>query len=117
MHPAHRYYYQWNPQRITNWAAKIGPDVKTVVAKVLSLASYPEQAYRSCVGIIGLAKKYGNTRTNNACKRAIYYKLWGYQAVKNILAKGLDSVKEEKVTQQELPLHENIRGAEYYKLT
>jgi hypothetical protein len=117
MHPAHRYYYQWNPKRITGWAAKIGPDVKEIVAKILSQASYPEQAYRSCVGIISLGKKYGNTRVNGACKRALYYKLYKYQAVKNILDKGLDSVEEEKPTQQVLPLHENIRGAGYYKLT
>ena len=117
MHPAHRYYYQWNPKRIISWAAKIGPDVKAVVARVLSSASYPEQAYRSCIGIISLGKKYGNTRVNNACKRALYYRLYKYKAIKNILDKGLDSVEEEKAAQQVLPLHENIRGAGYYKLT
>jgi len=117
MHPAHRYYYQWNPKRITRWAAKIGPDVREVVARVLNSKEYPEQAYRSCVGIISLAKKYGNVRTNNACKRALCYRLYKYRSIKNILDKGLDSVEEEKETQQALPLHENIRGSGYYKLT
>jgi transposase len=117
MHPSHRYYCQWNPKRIIGWAAKIGPDVKKVVAKTLSSASYPEQAYKSCVGIISLAKKYGNARTNNACKRALYYRLYKYRAIKNILEKGLDGVEEEREEQQTLPLHENIRGKEYYKLT
>jgi hypothetical protein len=69
------------------------------------------------VGIISLGKKYGNVRVNGACKRALYYKLYKYKAVKNILDKGLDSVEEEKETQQLLPLHENIRGSGYYKLT
>jgi transposase len=116
MHPAHRYYYQWNPKRITGWADRIGPDVKKVVAAILSSAPYPEQAYKSCVGIISLAKKYGNVRVNNACKRALYFKLYKYRAIKNILDKGLDSVEEEKIVQQKLPLHENIRGPEYYQL-
>ncbi len=116
MHPAHRYYYQWNPKRIISWAAKIGPDVKVVAAKILSQASYPEQAYRSCVGIISLGKKYGNLRVNNACKRALSYRLYKYKAVKNILDKGLEAIEEEKPIQQVLPLHENIRGAGYYKL-
>lgn len=117
MHPSHRYYCQWNPKRIIGWAAKIGPDVKRVVAKILGSASYPEQAYKSCVGIISLAKKYGNVRVNNACKRALYYRLYKYRAIKNILDKGLDSVEEEKTIQQTLPLHKNIRGSGYYKLT
>ena len=30
---SHRYYSQWNPKRIISWAAKVGPDVKTVVTK------------------------------------------------------------------------------------
>lgn len=42
MHPFHRYYSQWNPKRIISWAAKIGPDVKAVVAKVLGSREYPE---------------------------------------------------------------------------
>ncbi len=117
MHPSHKYYSQWNPKRIIGWAAKIGPDVKAVVAKVLGSKEYPEQAYRTCVGIISLAKKYGNIRVNNACKRALSFKLYKYKAVKNILDKGLDSVEEEEVSQQKLPLHKNIRGAGYYKLT
>jgi len=117
MHPSHKYYSQWNPKRIISWAAKIGPDVKAVVVKVLSSREYPEQAYRTCVGIISLAKKYGNIRVNNACKRALSFKLYKYKAVKNILDKGLDSVEEEKVLEQQLPLHKNIRGSGYYKLT
>lgn len=64
-----------------------------------------------------MAKKYGNIRVNNACKRALSYELYKYKAVKNILDKGLDSVEEEKAFEQKLPLHKNIRGAGYYKLT
>ena len=68
------------------------------------------------MGIISLAKKYGDTRVNNACKRALSYGLYKYKAVKNILDKGLDSAREEKAFEQELPMHENIRGSGYYKL-
>ena len=116
MHPSHRYYSQWNPKRIISWAAKIGPDVKAAVAKVLGSREYPEQAYRTCVGIISLAKKYGNIRVNNACKRALSFNLYKYKAIKNILDKGLDKIEEEKVFEQKLPLHKNIRGSGYYKL-
>ena len=117
MPSAHRYYAEWNPNRITSWAAKVGPNVKKLVACVLSGKKYPEQAYRTCIGIINLARKYGNKRVDKACSRALSFKLYQYRAVKNILDKGLDRIEEEKVYEQRLPLHENIRGAGYYKLT
>ncbi len=53
--------------------------------KLLESRDHPEQAYRSCLGLISLAKKYGNIRVNKACARALYYKLYKYKAIKNIL--------------------------------
>lgn len=52
-----------------------------------------------------------------ACRRAVSFELYKYGTVRNILAKGLDKVDEEKVCEKRLPLHANIRGKEYYKLT
>ena len=95
----------------------MGPHVRKLVSIVLSGRQYPEQTYRTCIGIIGLARKYGNSRVDMACKRAISFKLYRYKAVKNIFARGLDKVDEEKLFEKRLPLHTNIRGAEYYKLT
>ena len=117
MPSAHKYYAQWNPGRITGWAAKVGPNVKNIVSKILTSKKYPEQAYRVCIGIINLERKYGKARVDRACARALSYNLYKYKAVKNILDKGLDSIEEEKLYEQKLPLHENIRGASYYKLT
>ena len=31
---------------------------------------HPEQSYKSCLGVLHLTKKVGNTRLDNACKRA-----------------------------------------------
>ena len=116
MPPAHRYYAEWSPGRIIGWAAKVGPHVRKLVSIILSGKQYPEQAYRTCIGIINLARKFGERRTDMACKRALSFKLHNYRAVKNILDKGLDKVDEEKVCEQKLPFHKNIRGAKYYEL-
>lgn len=110
----HKYYLDWSPQRIGSWAAKVGPNVKDLTSSILDEQKYPEQGYRICLGIINLAKKYGNLRVNNACFKAIGYRLYSYKAVKNMLDEGLESTDEEKVSQQMLPIHENIRGAIYY---
>ncbi|MBM3703269.1 MAG: IS21 family transposase [Actinobacteria bacterium] len=115
MPSAHKFYAEWSPERITGWAAKIGDDVKEMTVKLLKSRDHPEQAYRSSIGIISLAKKYGNGRVNKACARALSYKLYKYKAVKNILEKGLDRIEEEPEEAQLLPIHSNIRGADYYK--
>ena len=117
MPSTHRYYAEWSPDRILRWAAKVGPNVKKLTSQVLSGKKYPEQAYRTCIGIINLARKYGEKRVDRACSRALSFKLYSYRSVKNILDKGLDRIDEEKAYEDRLPLHDNIRGAEYYKLT
>lgn len=108
----HRYYLEWSPGRITGWAAKVGPHTKELAAKILENCRHPEQGYRMCIGIINLAKKYTNTRVDNACLKAIEYRLYSYKAVKNILDEGLDRPRE--ASNEKLPLHDNIRGAAYY---
>jgi len=110
----HRYYASWSPERITNWADKVGPEVKKVIIEILAAKKHPEQAYRVCLGVINLEKKYGTTRVNDACARALNYGLYSYKSVKNILDKGLDRVKEESYQEMVLPIHENIRGKDYY---
>ena len=110
----HKYYLEWSPARITSWSAKVGENVKALTALILEAQKHPEQAFRVCLGIINLAKKYGNLRVDNACAKALEYRLYSYKAVKNILDEKLDDLTDKKASQQILPLHENIRGAGYY---
>ena len=110
----HAYYASWSPERITGWAAKVGPDVEKMVDEILKAKKHPEQAFKVCLGVISLEKKYGPLRVNSACKRALSYELYSYRSVKNILEKGLDGIKEESYQEVLLPVHANIRGADYY---
>ena len=110
----HAYYASWSPERITGWAAKVGPDVEKMIAEILKAKKHPQQAFKVCLGIISLEKKYGPSRVNSACIRALSYGLYSYKSVKNILEKGLDSIKEESYQEVLLPVHANIRGADYY---
>ena len=109
----HRYYLEWSPERITRWASKVGPNVKLLVIRVLEACKHPEQGFRMCIGIINLAKKYSSPRVDNACLKAIEYRLYSYKAVKNILDEELDRIEDTENSL--LPLHDNIRGAAYYK--
>jgi transposase len=113
MPPNHRWMNDWNPEKLEKWAENIGPAVKDMVKAVLGSRQHPEQAYRSCLGILSLAKKYGEQRLNNACMRALYFNHYSYKGVNNILKNRLDGIQEETLFSQ-LPEHENIRGNKYY---
>ena len=64
-----------------------------------------------------MEKKVGKERLTAACRRANHFNVYNYKVILNILQNKLDYQKpeEENNTQLTLPLHENIRGAEYYK--
>ena len=114
MPKAHREYAEWTPQRIVAWAAEAGTATAQVVEVILSRKTYPEQGFRSCLGIISLAKRYTKERLEAACKRALTIKGVNYRSIKSILENNLD---QKPLPQQPelLPVtHENIRGAEYY---
>lgn len=116
MPEAHRKYLEWSPSRIIDWAEKTGPSVKMVIENILSSRKYPEQAYRSCLGILRLNKTYSAQRLENACKRAAHYRAFSYNSIKTILAKGLDRQADLSCPSAEnVSLsHENIRGQHYY---
>ncbi|WP_430811921.1 MULTISPECIES: hypothetical protein [unclassified Carboxylicivirga] len=83
--------------------------------QLLEHKQHPEQAYRSCMGVLSMAKKVGNQRLSNACKRALEHHVFNYKIVHNILKRGLDKIDEESDDQQSIPFHNNIRGDKYYE--
>jgi transposase len=111
----HKFITEWTPQRFINWSESIGKDVKELIIRILDKKQHPEQAYKSCMGVLSLVKKVGEERLINACKRAMEYNMYNYKAVQNILERGLDQIDNENLLGQSLPEHDNIRGKNYYK--
>ena len=113
----HQFVTEWNPEKFIGWAAAIAPVVKDYIARVLENATHPEQAYRSCVGILSLDKKAGRDRLIKAVERATWYGAFNYTMIKKILDSGLDRIplEDEHGLQTSLPLHENIRGPQHYQ--
>ncbi len=111
----HRFITKWNPQFFLDWARNIHPDIESFIAEILNKKQHPEQAYRSCMGVLSLSKKVGNDRLIKACSRALDYGVYNYMIVLRILEKGLDQVDEQTDDTGELPNHDNIRGKNYYK--
>ncbi|OFY75573.1 MAG: transposase [Bacteroidetes bacterium RIFOXYA12_FULL_33_9] len=116
MASTHQFVSDWTPQRFIEWGASIDESVEIFITQLLEKKQHPEQAYKSCMGVLSLAKKVGNDRLINACKRALEYNIYNYKIVQTILNKGLDLILDENEDEElKLPEHQNIRGDKYYK--
>ena len=89
----------------------------SLVEGVLERRPHPEQGYRSCLGIMRLAKTYSPERLEAACSRALSLQSYSYRSVASILKNGLDSAPLPGQTppSQPGPTHENLRGPDYYQ--
>jgi len=116
MPESHRQAGDWSPERLSNWAAKTGPATEKLIQTVLMSRKHPQQAYRSCLGILRLGKAYSDARLEAACRRrALILGSHSYKSIESILKHRLDD--KPIAEQQELALpedHDNIRGPSYY---
>jgi transposase len=113
MPSSHRRYRDWTHERILREAAAVGDDTAALVEIILRSRPHPEQGFRSCIGILGLAKRYDPERLDSACARALALGTRSYSSVAAILK----NARERKPGREPEPpglLHENIRGPGYY---
>ena len=112
----HREYADWTPERLIRWAAKTGEDTAALIEVILASRPHPQQGFRTCLGIMRLAKRYGDARLEAACSRALYIKSYSYKSVESILKNGLDQRELPQAPAQQLAIdHSNVRGADYYQ--
>ena len=111
-HKAHR---DWTPQRLLDWGERIGPRVRQIVEHQLTHKPHPEMGYRSCLGLLSLARQYSNERLEAAAHRAVQLRALNSRTVRNLLKQGLDQQPLPKARATAPPAgHENVRGADYY---
>jgi transposase len=107
---------QWREKQFLAQAKKHGPHTERLVADVLASRSIPEQAYRSCLGLLRLGQKYGSQRLEDAAQRAHESGIPTYKSVAALLKSGWERADLPALTPQKPPLiHENLRGADYYR--
>ncbi len=116
MPASHRAHAEWSPGKLMNWAASVGPATGELVKRLLLEKQHPEQGYRSCLGLMRLARNFGGERMEAACIRALAIGTYRYRSVASILDKGLDRqpVTPPAQTELALPEHANVRGPHYY---
>ncbi len=116
MPASHRAHRQWTPAKLIGWAERIGAATAAVVRWQMEHRAHPEQGYRSCLGLMRLARQYGDERLEAACVRAQSIRAPNYRSVKSILECGLDRQDTALLggAASPMPSHDNVRGPGYY---
>jgi len=113
----HQFVLDWSPEKFLSWAASIDEVVIEYIQKVLQSTTYPEQAYKSCIGILSMVRKAGKEQLMVACRKGHQLGVYNYTFIKRVIENGYarQGMNRESNGQSSLPFHENIRGSEYYQ--
>ena len=116
MPASHRAHRLWTPAKLIGWGERIGAATAGVVRWQMEHRTHPEQGYRACLGLMRLAREYGDERLEAACARAQSIRAPHYRSVKSILASALDRRDSSLLggDTAAMPAHDNVRGPGYY---
>lgn len=89
-----------------------------MVDHVIRSRPHAEQGYRSVLGLLRLSNRFGTSRLEKACERAIAIRSAGYRTVKAILKRRMEAAPlpdqgEAADSTAELGAA-NVRGRRYY---
>lgn len=110
----HRHYAGITPDSMIRWAKSVGPACVAVVEDQFDKRS-SILGIKACATLQRLARDYDDGQFEAACKRAQQIGSLTVKSVRSILQRGLIRLDDESVpVQVRLPLHDNVRGADYY---
>jgi transposase len=114
---SHQFVSEWSATRFIDWATSIDVAVGEFIIQIIDSRNHPEQAFKSCLGVLSFEKKVGKVRLINACKRALDFQTYSFKIIQNILENNLDRAEQEEDLDQNqnLPEHSNIREKNYFK--
>lgn len=103
------------PSRLIEDAQQTGPCTGQLVEAILAARRHPEQGFRSCLGILRLAKTYPAERMEAAARRCLRARAYNFQSMDSILKNQLDRLPiPGEAPAQTAVEHDNIRGADYF---
>ena len=106
----HRFVMTTDADWLQRQAGKVGPYTAQFVTALLRSRPFPQQAFRSCLGVLSLARKHPPARLEQACQRSLTANLFSYRDLKA----ELDALAAASSPDTPLPAHENVRGKTYY---
>jgi transposase len=82
---SHREYASWSGPSFRYRAQSIGPSTFTVIDTILKSHEFEVQGFRTCIGILNLAKKYSPAVLEQACDVAAAARRTSYKYIKNLI--------------------------------
>ena len=80
----------YDGDKYLQWAGRIGRYTRSVIECLLARDKYEQRAFKACMAIIQLSKKYGNYRLESACRTAKMEGCISYRSINRLLADGAD---------------------------
>ena len=114
MPASHRRHAEVTPQMLRERAGRIGPATAILVDVILRDRPHPEQGFRSCLGILRLARGHGAERLEAACDRALAINARTMTSVKSILQNRLEGRPPDRPPEAPPITHANIRGPKFF---
>jgi len=106
----HKAVAGWSPRRFLSWAEKTGEKTKAYVAWLLERKEHPEQAYRTCAGILRIGSTVAPQTMEEVCAHALAHNVFSYTHFAKLLEDKKSDLKSAKPI-----IHEHLRGKEYYR--
>src|SRR2546426_4907401 len=115
MPKAHQKHVGRTPSLLIEDAQQIGPYTGQLVEAILAAKRHPEMGYRSCLGILRLAKIYPAEHMEAVARRALRARAYNFQSMESILKNQLDRLPlPGDPPVQPAVDHDNLRGADYF---
>jgi len=107
----HRAMAEWTPERFEAWARKFGPDTHEYIRFLLRRREHPEQAFKTCAGILRMGESVSAAGMEAVCRAAQTQNVFTYKYF-SMLFKRMNAPRDK---QPPAPIrHENLRGGAYY---
>ena len=103
----HKEIAEWTPERFISWGKKYGQAVAEYMKYLMDNRDCPEQAFKTCRGILSLIEKLESDVIDRVCVLAMEKQIYSYKYF-NMLIRNAASEKPKIIT------HENVRGQSYY---
>ena len=111
----HQYYKKRSPTYYMQKGYKHSETLYRYTEALFKQDKYPEQLYRSCEGILKLAKQTNHCEFIKACEIALKCSNYSYGFLKRILENKMTELEDNNQKTSPLPAHNNIRGADGFK--
>jgi len=107
----HRAMVDWTPERFESWAEKYGSNTLDYIRFLMQRREHPEQAYKTCAGILRMGTSVTNTGMEVICRAAKEKNIFTYKYFSLLFKKMMPDLERR---QPDPIMHENLRGSSYY---